>query len=344
MRIALAMNAMAEGIESSEFVMMCMSDSYKQSTYCQAEAEYAFSRKRRLVPLIMKQGYKPDGWLGFMIGSRIYVDFGRHDFEIACEKLMTEINLQRKRPMPAKPVRPSHHEKPVGLSHHENSRDTSMKQLQTIVKSLGNHSNTPTNSALSAYASRKPMSYFTEKSLLQWTKSDVLDFLYSQELIHFMPLCETMNGRSLIQLYKMCINQNAKTYDLLSDELKSTYQTKLPIGIYLGFMSSIEELLDSATSLSTMLHQSLLKSIEQTSHVQNLIPAAYDAQKDVPLRFVLPSSKTPFQSSAALMINIVPFQRPPQSDQSYDLLVISDAPPLDLLRAVQRLGLNLEKL
>ena len=36
------MNAMADAVENSEFVIMCMSDSYKQSTYCQAEAEYAF--------------------------------------------------------------------------------------------------------------------------------------------------------------------------------------------------------------------------------------------------------------------------------------------------------------
>jgi hypothetical protein len=107
------MSAMADAVENSEFVMMCMSDSYKQSTYCQAEAEYAFKCKRRLLPLIMRPGYKPDGWLGFMIGSRIYVDFGRYDFETACEKLMTEISLQRRQTMPTIVINPLQHEKPI---------------------------------------------------------------------------------------------------------------------------------------------------------------------------------------------------------------------------------------
>ena len=44
-----------------------MSDAYKQSVYCQSEAHYAFERGRRLIPLIMKPNYKPDGWLGIIV-------------------------------------------------------------------------------------------------------------------------------------------------------------------------------------------------------------------------------------------------------------------------------------
>ncbi|CAF1053717.1 unnamed protein product [Rotaria sordida] len=60
------MVAMAEAIENSEFVLICMSDTYKQSVYCQSEAHYAFERRCHLIPLIMKPCYKPDGWLGIM--------------------------------------------------------------------------------------------------------------------------------------------------------------------------------------------------------------------------------------------------------------------------------------
>ncbi|CAF2068669.1 unnamed protein product, partial [Rotaria magnacalcarata] len=42
--------------------MVSISDSYKQSTYCQAEAEYAFKRERRLLPIMVKPKYKPSGW------------------------------------------------------------------------------------------------------------------------------------------------------------------------------------------------------------------------------------------------------------------------------------------
>ncbi|CAF4191809.1 unnamed protein product, partial [Rotaria sordida] len=60
------MMAMAEAVENSEFILICMSDTYKQSVYCQSEAHYAFERRCHLIPLIMKPCYKPDGWLGIM--------------------------------------------------------------------------------------------------------------------------------------------------------------------------------------------------------------------------------------------------------------------------------------
>ncbi|CAF1132098.1 unnamed protein product [Rotaria sordida] len=63
------MIAMAEAIENSEFILICMSDTYKQSVYCQSEAHYAFERRCHLIPLIMKHCYKPDGWLGHRSSS-----------------------------------------------------------------------------------------------------------------------------------------------------------------------------------------------------------------------------------------------------------------------------------
>ncbi|CAF1549758.1 unnamed protein product, partial [Rotaria sp. Silwood1] len=67
--------SMAEAIEQSRFVLICMSSNYKKSTNCKAEAEYAFNRKSKIIPLIVEPQYKADGWLGFLAGSKIYVDF-----------------------------------------------------------------------------------------------------------------------------------------------------------------------------------------------------------------------------------------------------------------------------
>jgi hypothetical protein len=36
------MMAMADAIENSDIILICMSDAYKQSVYCQSEAHYAF--------------------------------------------------------------------------------------------------------------------------------------------------------------------------------------------------------------------------------------------------------------------------------------------------------------
>ena len=89
-------------MDSSQFILMCMSETYKRSANCQSEAEYAFNRKKHIVPLKLKKEYKPDGWLGFILGSRLYIDFERYEFEKAIELLHNEIELQKKRRKAAK--------------------------------------------------------------------------------------------------------------------------------------------------------------------------------------------------------------------------------------------------
>lgn len=87
--------AMANAIENSQFVIICMSETYKSSPYCQAEANYAFQRQCKLVPLLMKPRYKPDGWLGFITSGKIYVDFTKHELDVACMMLRKEIDDKR---------------------------------------------------------------------------------------------------------------------------------------------------------------------------------------------------------------------------------------------------------
>lgn len=219
------MSAMAEAVESSEFVLLCMSESYKNSTYCQAEAEYAFGCKRRLIPLIVRPKYRADGWLGFMIGTRIYIDYGSFDFPTACDKLMDEISRQRKRPHPSKLVKAT--EKP------EKSTVVEEKPTEKDVESL---------TSLETYKIRWPNSKYKLKYIYEWSESDVLDFLFMNKLYELMPLCEQMDGHALIQLYKMCLARYNRAYDILNEQLKTTCKVFLPIGIYTKFLSLAERL------------------------------------------------------------------------------------------------------
>ena len=41
---------------------------------CRTEAEYAFQQRKLIVPLIMESGYKATGWLGALMGTRLYFD------------------------------------------------------------------------------------------------------------------------------------------------------------------------------------------------------------------------------------------------------------------------------
>ena len=59
-----SLESMSNAIENSFCVLMCMTEKYKQSSNCRAEAEYAFQLNKPIVPLIMQANYKPDGWLG----------------------------------------------------------------------------------------------------------------------------------------------------------------------------------------------------------------------------------------------------------------------------------------
>jgi hypothetical protein len=91
------MVAMANAIENSEYVLICMSDAYKKSPYCQLEAHYAFERRCCLIPLVMTPRYKPDGWLGIIVTGKIYVDFPKLTLDSAYVLLKKEIEEHRKR-------------------------------------------------------------------------------------------------------------------------------------------------------------------------------------------------------------------------------------------------------
>jgi hypothetical protein len=55
---------------------------YHEICFSITEAEYAFQLKKRIIPLKMESGYKADGWLGFIIGARLFFDFGgKYPFE-----------------------------------------------------------------------------------------------------------------------------------------------------------------------------------------------------------------------------------------------------------------------
>jgi hypothetical protein len=60
-----SLESMANAVETSEAILMCVTEKYRQSNNCQAEAQYAFKLKKPIIPLIMQENYdKVGGWLG----------------------------------------------------------------------------------------------------------------------------------------------------------------------------------------------------------------------------------------------------------------------------------------
>jgi hypothetical protein len=68
-----SLEAMARAVESSDFILMCVTEKYRQSVNCQAEAQYSFKLKKKIIPLILQKGMENvDGWLGmynYMLNS-----------------------------------------------------------------------------------------------------------------------------------------------------------------------------------------------------------------------------------------------------------------------------------
>ena len=70
-----------------------MSEQYRKSNYCRAEAQYAFQKQLHIVPILLQKHYKPDGWLAFLVGSVLYVDFTKYEYSKAFELLINELKM-----------------------------------------------------------------------------------------------------------------------------------------------------------------------------------------------------------------------------------------------------------
>ena len=89
--------AMAQAIEDSDIIIYGVTEGYSASPNCQKEAEYAFVRQKVMVPLLLQSKYKPTGWLGFLLGASLYIDFTKNDFPQNYAKLKSEIETNAMR-------------------------------------------------------------------------------------------------------------------------------------------------------------------------------------------------------------------------------------------------------
>ncbi|UJR22656.1 hypothetical protein I4U23_025695 [Adineta vaga] len=166
------MDAMAQAIDRSQTIIICMSEQYRKSNFCRAEAHYAFQRKRQLIPVLMQKHYKPDGWLLFLIGQLLYVDFTKYDFDRAMEMLMEELRAND--------------------NHENNITLVPSKQETTIVTSIP---------AISSSV-RVPSTAAKPHLMLEWTQIQVQQWLIDHQLVQLSRLLNDYDGRSLIHLYK----------------------------------------------------------------------------------------------------------------------------------------------
>eukprot|EP01047_Picozoa_sp_COSAG01_P011816 COSAG01_NODE_521_length_15963_cov_76.378530_8_plen_349_part_00 len=94
--------AMAEAVEDAALVCYGISNAYKESTNCRMEAQYAFQQKKDMVPLMLEEDYSPKGWLGMILGVRLWYGFyesvlsSAEAFEGKVEELCRELGSRGK--------------------------------------------------------------------------------------------------------------------------------------------------------------------------------------------------------------------------------------------------------
>jgi len=94
------LSAMADAVEGSEVVIVGLSSKYQHSKNCRLEGEYAHLNSKTIVPLMMENNFRPTGWLGLIIGGRLWFDFTAEDkHDTSYQGLVSE--LQRSLGPPA---------------------------------------------------------------------------------------------------------------------------------------------------------------------------------------------------------------------------------------------------
>ena len=61
------------------------------------EADYAFRLCKPMIPIILERNYKPDGWLGMLVGSKVWLDMTQESkFEGHMQILIRQIGERGK--------------------------------------------------------------------------------------------------------------------------------------------------------------------------------------------------------------------------------------------------------
>jgi hypothetical protein len=84
-------SATAQAVEDADIILVCITKKYSQSRNCQAEAEYAWVKQKTMIFLLLQPKYKPTGWLGNILGAKLYIDFTKNEFPTNYKKLIGEI-------------------------------------------------------------------------------------------------------------------------------------------------------------------------------------------------------------------------------------------------------------
>ncbi|CAF4317218.1 unnamed protein product, partial [Rotaria socialis] len=203
------LTSMASAVENAYVVLMAINEQYYKSRYCRLEAEYSVERNKAYIPMLMQNGYKADGWLGLINGSKLHIDFSQIQFDEPFNLLVREIEAVR-----------------VSLGVDGHDRTSSMYSYDNQYLTTIDHS----------------FNYI--QNVNEWNADDVVEWLNREKLEPFERPLTNFTGATLWQLYKIKFDSPTDYYRTVESLLPST----IPLRIFynLTFNAAIEALFSTS--------------------------------------------------------------------------------------------------
>eukprot|EP01047_Picozoa_sp_COSAG01_P082661 COSAG01_NODE_16974_length_1189_cov_1.030275_3_plen_125_part_01 len=116
---------------------VCILDVCHPSSQCRLEASYAHQLKLDMIPLMMEENYQPKGWLGLILGARLWYQFWDAEqdddaaFEHRLDDLCKEIG-NRARMWPPETVQPA----PATTALEEAQQPTTASTLSPLASTV----------------------------------------------------------------------------------------------------------------------------------------------------------------------------------------------------------------
>jgi hypothetical protein len=159
------------------------------------------SKQKIIIPLCMQYKYKPDGWLGIIIGTKLYYDFsGKKDFDSTFE--------------------PMHYT----LVNHLNESDSSLNLKLPVKEDPITSTKEPATSSQpikkeSHQSDEKASSRTIKSEVLNWTCEDVSQWLRTHQLENVSNSFSKFNGRMLTRFLSLQHQSPEFFYWSLSEKL-----------------------------------------------------------------------------------------------------------------------------
>ncbi len=165
------LDSMAEGVDGASEIIIFYSEAYKKSPNCRAEAEYAHKRKKQMLFVRVQEKYDPDGWLGILLGTKLYFDFCKGNPEENHNKLLLEV----KKRLQEVGERPSAKAFPLKDSAQLAEKEASQKDGAKTLKA----------SAESKSEGEVTVNEWTVDEVQNWLVKEKLDYLQKQYFLYF---------------------------------------------------------------------------------------------------------------------------------------------------------------